>query len=161
MVHLRLLFQQLRMESGNPVGAMRADNAKIGHVNAFFPILVRFFHNWHSPHSVKIAGMLLCHWLNFSLLLGLFNINFYIHKSLIDQIDDLQMAGQQMFQHAHRPSFQRLGKECVIGVGECSNTNVPCLLETQSLHVDKQSNQFGNADWGMRVIQLDGNLQNH
>lgn len=78
---------------------------------------------------------------------------------MIDQIDDLQMAGQQMFQHAHRPSFQCLRKECVIGVGECSNANVPCLLKTQSLHINQQSNQFGNANRWMSVIQLDGNLK--
>ncbi len=73
----------------------------------------------------------------------------------IDAVDDLQMARQDALEQMHRPGFQRLGQECVVGVGERAHGDFPGIAPRQAVHVDEQPHQFGNRDARMRVVELD------
>ena len=51
----------------------------------------------------------------------------YLQVDLVDVVDDLQVSGQEHLQQLHRPALQRLGQHRVVGVGERTLGDVPCL----------------------------------
>ena len=76
----------------------------------------------------------------------------------VDEIDDLHMARQQPLHQRHRPGFERLGQQRMIGVGESRLRDAPGLFPFDAMHVDEKPHQFGDADRRMRVVELDRDL---
>lgn len=48
---------------------------------------------------------------------------------LVDLIDDLQVARQEILEQVDRPTLQSLWKDGVVSVGASTHGNVPCLQD--------------------------------
>ncbi len=73
----------------------------------------------------------------------------------VDAVDDLHMARQQPLHQRHRPGFQRLGQQRMIGVGNRAARDGPCFLPGDAVLVHQKAHQLSHRDGGMRVVQLD------
>jgi len=60
-------------------------------------------------------------------------MNEYLHEVVVDEVDDLQMSGQNLLKHVSWPAFQSLWKDGVIGVGAATGSDVPGLERTGRL----------------------------
>jgi len=68
------------------------------------------------------------------------------------------MARQQALEQRHRPAFQRLGQQRVVGVGECAAGDVPGGIEIDLVNVGQQPHQLGHRHRRMGVVELDRRL---
>jgi len=53
----------------------------------------------------------------------------YLHEVVVDQVDDLQMPGQDVAQHVGWPTLKGLRQDGVVGVGAAASRDVPSLQE--------------------------------
>ncbi len=60
----------------------------------------------------------------------------------VDFVDDLQVARQNMLEHADRPALQGLGQEGVVGVGEGLGADLPGFVPAQMLQVHQDAHQL-------------------
>ncbi len=74
---------------------------------------------------------------------------------LVDAIDDLEVARQEAFEELHRPGFQRLRQQRVIGVAEHLAADIPGRGPGHVVLVHEQAHELGNRQRRMRVVQLD------
>ena len=56
-----------------------------------------------------------------------------VEKTVIDLVDDLQVARQHALEEAHRPGLQRLGQQRVVGVAEHADGDVPGPVPVQAV----------------------------
>ena len=77
----------------------------------------------------------------------------------IDLIDNLQVSGQHVLEHLHRPSLQGLRKEGVVSVGKCLGADAPGFVPTEFLLVHEDVHEFRDRHGWMSVIKLDRHLQ--
>ena len=63
----------------------------------------------------------------------------------IDEIDDLHVARQQPLHQRHRPGFERLRQQRMVGVGEGRLSDRPGLVPFDTVEVDENAHQFGDA----------------
>lgn len=56
---------------------------------------------------------------------------------MVDQVDDLKVAGEDLLQHGHWPPLQSLGEDRVVGVGERLHRDSPGFVPRESLNVHK------------------------
>ena len=77
---------------------------------------------------------------------------------IIDGIDDLQVPRQQALEQFHRPAFQRLGQQRVVGVGNHLLRGGPGLFPMQAMDIDQQAHQFRHGDGRMGVVDLHRHL---
>ena len=130
---------QLGVERRHAVDAMRAEEGEM-------------------PHAKIATAMLVDQRERRELIVGRALLADEFEMAPIDRVDDLHMPRQQPLEERHRPGFQRLGKQRVVGVGECADGDVPGLVPFKSAHVDQHAHQLGDGDRGMRVVQLDRGL---
>jgi len=76
----------------------------------------------------------------------------------IDRIDQLHMARQQPLEQWHRPAFQRLGQQGVVGIGEGAPGDIPGGVEVETMDVAQQAHQFCDRNGRVSVVELDGHL---
>jgi hypothetical protein len=73
----------------------------------------------------------------------------------IDQVDDLQMARQHPLEQRHRPAFERLGQQRVVGVPAGIDGDLPRLVPRHIVEIDEDAHQLGDGDARMGVVELD------
>ena len=78
-----------------------------------------------------------------------------VQVTTVDLVDDLQVARDQYLEQLDRPALQRLGKQRVIGVGQCANGKSPGLIPRQARLIQQQAHQLGDRQRRMRVVHLD------
>lgn len=69
-------------------------------------------------------------------------VQSYVQVSLVDLVDDQKMSRQQLLKQEHRPTFQRLWENRVVGVGACLTGDVPRLNTHTHTHT------FNTVLWG-------------
>ena len=99
------------MQRGNPVDAVRPEKRQVAHAHA---AAVVFLDQRHRAQQAKIVDVLGAQRID---MLG------------VDQVDDLQMPGQQAFHQRHRPGLQGLRQQGVVGIGGGRHGQA-CLLYT-------------------------------
>ena len=82
----------------------------------------------------------------------------HLEVTRVDFIHDLQVAGEEVLDHCHCPSFQGLGQERVVGVGKGLGAGVPRLGPVQLFHIQQQPHQLWDGQCRVGVVQLDGAL---
>ena len=92
--------QQLGVNGGHAVGAVRADDRQIGHAD--LP-LGAFLDQADALDASLVAGEA---------------APDVIEQAPVDLVDDLQVARQHHLEPRQRPFLQRLGQQRVVGVGE-------------------------------------------
>ena len=88
------------MNGGNAIRAVRADDREIRHTHL---ALRAFLENAHSLDALAVTREARLH--------------IPAHTA-VDLLDDFQMARQHSLKPEHRPSFQRLRQQRMIGVSE-------------------------------------------
>ena len=79
-----------------------------------------------------------------------------VEMQLVDLVDDLHVARQQPLHQRHRPAFQRLRQQRVIGVGDGVGGDLPGLGPRQAVFIHQQPHQLRDDDRRVGVIELDG-----
>ena len=54
----------------------------------------------------------------------------YLHKVVIDEVDDLHVPGQDFLEHVSVPTFQGLRENRVVRVSTAPSRDVPSLSKT-------------------------------
>lgn len=101
--------QKLRMNRRYAVGAMGADDRKMCHADFALWRVIDQAHAAQPRIVTRIEAA---------------NI---IEKSTIDLVDDLQMPGDEQLEQLNWPALQGLGKQCVVGVSQRAQRQVPGL----------------------------------
>ena len=76
----------------------------------------------------------------------------------VDLVNDLEMPGEDVIQHGHRPPLQGLREEGVVCVGEGLSADVPGLGPSQVLLVQKDPHQLWDGEGWVGVVELYGHL---
>ena len=82
----------------------------------------------------------------------------FLAEALVDLFNDHVHARQRQREELFVPGLQRLGQDGVVGVGHRVHHRVPCVLPRIVVVIQQNAHQFGNAERGMRVVDVDGNL---
>ena len=124
----------------NAVDAVAAGDRKMRHAHRFGAV---FFDQRHAAQPVHVTGMAM---------------HDIAQHALIDLIDDLKVARQQSFHHAHRPELQRLRQKRVVSEGTGLDGDVPGAVPIEPVDIHKKAHQFGYRQHRVGVIQLNGNF---
>ncbi|MCY1417622.1 hypothetical protein D9M71_331620 [compost metagenome] len=73
----------------------------------------------------------------------------------VDQVNDLHVPRQHAFHQADRPGFQRFGQQCVVGVGQRIDGDLPRGIPRHVINVDQLPHQFSHGNRGVSVVELD------
>src|SRR3974390_1159304 len=124
--NLRQLFdrrraKKLRMNCGNAVGAVQTENGEIRHTNLEDR---PFLDQAHTCNKILVSRESFPH---------------VIEEAPIDLVDDLEEPGRHDAKPLDRPSFECLGKQCVVGVGGRFLGNVPSLIPTETGFVEQDA----------------------
>lgn len=124
-MHSHALLHDFRVNVSHTVDGVRSEHAQMGHVDA---LRLTLLNEGHPPQSVHIARELRrdrltdaahkyfkrCVWtLKSPVARGVRDwtqkrVQSYVQVSLVDVVDDQKMPRQQLLEHEHRPTFQRL-----------------------------------------------------
>ena len=134
------VFEQLRVEGGDAVYAETPDHGQIRHAHHLWRALLYYRERLL---LAEVAGV------------------FFRHApqpARVDFVYDLQVAGQELFEERHRPLFERLRQEGVVGVGEDLFAHGPRLVPRQPVDVHHKPHELRNRYRRMRVVELDYRL---
>ena len=132
------LLQQIRVQSRDAVDVVAADRGQMRHADVAFAAFV----NQRQPrHAGVVAGKPDAH---------------FVQETAVDFVNDFQMPRQQRAEERHRPLFQRLGQQRVVGVGKGVARDVPGGVPVQRVLVHQQAHQLGDGQRRMRVVELHG-----
>lgn len=53
----------------------------------------------------------------------------HLKMTVVDFVNDLQVTGQDRFQHAYWPPLQSFGKNRMVRVGASADSNIPSLVD--------------------------------
>ena len=125
------------MQPGHAVDAVRADDRQRRHLHA---PLAQFLDERDASHQLFFARKMRAH---------------VLQEARIDLVDDLQMTRQPVLEHAHRPGFECLGQQRVVGVAHRPLTLDHRRVPVHAVLVDEQAQQFRHRQCRMRVVQVD------
>ena len=127
----RRLAQQLGVDRGDAVGAVRADDRQVGHADLALaaPSSIRLIRSMRPSSPGKRCAHV-------------------VEEAAVDLVDDLQVARQQHLEPAQRPFFQRLGQQRVVGVGQGSLREVPGLVPAELASSSRMRISSGTASAG-------------
>jgi len=108
--------EDLGVDGSNTVNLVAADNGEIGHADALGESL---FDDRH-------AGDLLVVEATTSVLVDL--SASHVEEGEVDVVDDLEVAGKEVFEHSDRPGLEGLREDGVVSVGECAAADIESLF---------------------------------
>lgn len=76
----------------------------------------------------------------------------------VDFVNDLQVAREDMLEHAHWPALQGFREEGVVGISEGPGADVPRFVPTEMFLVHEETHQLRDGHGWVSVIQLDSSL---
>jgi len=133
-------FQDLGMQAGDTVDRVAADNGQVGHPDL---LLRALFYERDALHPLRIVGEAPLH---------------VVQELRVDAEDDLEVEREHLSRPPDRPCLERLRQNGVIGVGECADRDVPRRVPVKAFVAGKQTQQFGNGERRVGVVQLYGDL---
>lgn len=136
----QIILDDLGVNARHSIDGVGADDGEVGHVHALVSI---FLNERHATHAVSISGPTLGHG---------------IQVVVVDLVDDLHVAGQDVLHEGDRPTLQGLGEHGVVGVGAGLHGKVPGLVPAESLHVHQNPHKLSHGQGRMGVIELDSHL---
>ena len=132
--------QQPRVNRGDPVRAVRADDRQVRHPNLVFRTLLDQTEAGNALLVARIASP------------GI------VEKAPIDFENDLQMSRQQLLKVVERPSFESLGQQRVVGVGQSPSCQIPGLVPTEARIIEQDPHQLRYRQCRVRIVELDRDL---
>ena len=129
-------FEQLRMQRGHSIGAVRTDDREIRHADL---TAGTFLDQAHATDARFIAGKP--------------DANI-VEEAPVDFVNDFQIARQHVFKPRHGPFLQRLGQQRVVRVGERSLCDCPGVVPAELCLVEQYSHQLRHGQRRMCVVEL-------
>ena len=137
-------LEQLGVQGGDPIDAVRTDHRQVGHADALAvrgPVpVVDQRHAREARIVERVAALHLA------------------EETPVDLVDDGEVARQQALEQLHRPGLQRLRQQRVVGVAEGRLRHLPGLVPGDGVLVDQDAQQLGDGDGGVGIVELDGDL---
>ena len=133
-------LHQLGVERRDAVHLVRADEGELAHANAPAVMLVDERQRGEEPG------------------IGIQHLARLLQEAGVDLVDDLHVARQEPLHQPHRPAFERLGKEGVVGVADGAAGDRPGGVPRDAVEVDENAHQLGDRDRGMGIVELDRHL---
>ena len=130
------LLEQIGMQFCHTVHRKTADDGQIGHAHGLAVVLID---DGHAPPAVAVARPVYGH---------------FLEEAGIDLVNDFQQAGQQALEQMHRPAFQGLGQQRVVGIGHGIAGDFPGRLPLHFLFVHQQAHEFGHGNGRVGVVEL-------
>ena len=125
------LYENIRVELGNSVDIMRADNAKVSHTH------LTVADNAHRGNSVPVARE---------------SVPRVLTEALVYLLDDRIYSRETELEEILVPLLKRLGHYGVVGVGAYLYYHIPRSLPRDEVIVDEYSHKFGDAECGVSVV---------
>mmetsp|Transcript_11818 Transcript_11818/g.26011 ORF Transcript_11818/g.26011 Transcript_11818/m.26011 type:complete len:226 (-) Transcript_11818:1085-1762(-) len=141
LVELRegLLLNDLRVDGSHAIDLVGADHRQMPHADLLH---VTLLHDAQSGDDGAVP----------------IPLQELLDPMPIDMINNLQVPRQHALQHLHRPLFQGLWHDRVVGVVQALPGEVPCFVPVQLLNIHQQSHHLGHCDGGMGVVHLHRHL---
>ncbi|MCY1399398.1 hypothetical protein D9M71_144520 [compost metagenome] len=131
------LAHQLGVQRRHAVHRMRAEERQRAHAHAPAVVLLDQRHRAQQAEVVDVLGAQ------------------RVDVVGVDQVDDLHVPRQQALHQRHRPAFQRLGEQRVVGVGQGRHGQRPGRVPFHAVDVHQQAHQLGHGDRRVGVVELD------
>ena len=125
---------QLRMQGRHAVDAVRCDHRQCGHAHMAD---AAFIDQRNAFGQLFIVREACAH-------IG--------QETVVDVVDDFQMARQQRLHQGHRPGFQRFRHQGVIGVGHRFAGDPPGVVPFHAVLVHQQAHQLRRCQCRMGVV---------
>ena len=77
---------------------------------------------------------------------------------LVDALDDLDVAGEELLHELEGPLLESLGHDGVVGVRHSLGGERPRLVPVHALDVDEDAHELGGGEGRVGVVHLDGDL---
>ena len=132
--------QQLGVDRGDAVGAVRAHDGEMRHAHVLLGTLLD---QAHALDALLVAREARAH---------------VVEQAPVDLVDDLELPRQQQLEPRDRPLLERLGQQRVVRVGERAPREVPGLVPAELRLVEQDAHQLGHRERRVRVVQLDRDL---
>ena len=136
----KTLLQDLRVQGGDAVDRVAADDGEVGHADPLLPpsSMSDMRRSRSASPGKRLATSL--------------------RKRSVDLVDDLEVARQDPAEQVHRPPFQRLGHDRVVRVAECTHGRSPRPSQPTPLIIEQDPHQFGDRQRRVGVVELDRHL---
>ena len=131
------VLDDLRVQLGNAVDAVRCHNAQGSHVDLVV------LDNGHPCGSCAVAAVAL---------------HQTCAVAVVDLHDDLEDSRHDLFYQVYIPLFQCLSHYGVVGISEGVGDDVPCTIPGIAAVVQQDTHQFRNCQSRVGVVDVDGNL---
>mmetsp|Transcript_1099 Transcript_1099/g.3058 ORF Transcript_1099/g.3058 Transcript_1099/m.3058 type:complete len:928 (+) Transcript_1099:706-3489(+) len=138
-----LVLHDLRVDGGHAVDVRAAHHGQVRHVDQ--PLVLVPGVGVDDGHGLHLGGVL---------GVGLEPLG----PAVVDDLNDLHVAGQHLAHDLDGPLLQRLGHDGVVGVVEALGDDAPRVVPGQALHVHQQAGQLRHRNGGVRVVQLEARL---
>src|SRR5262245_47057534 len=107
--------QQVGVDLGDPVRAVRSYDGKMCHAYLAYWVLLDEAHALHTVRIERVTG------------------SHVVEEAPIDLVDDFEMPWDQHFEEIDRPSLECLRQQCMVGVRQCAHGQVPCVIPPELL----------------------------
>ncbi len=131
-----VILDDLRVELGNSVYAVRSRHAEICHMN--FALL----NDGHFSHLIAVAR----------------SAHKLFAVTAVDLTDDLVNSRQNSADKVLVPLFKSLGHYRVVGVGEGAGDDMPSLIPAVAALVKEYSHKLGDSERRVSIVYVDSDL---
>ena len=144
--HLRIVFveimqrrclQNIGMNLGHAVDAVTADNGQACHMHH------AIFEDGHGLYLGIVVRIAVAH---------------IFEMTAVDFLDNHVDARQKFLEHIHRPGFECLRHDGMVGVGDGILGDSPSFAPFQTVFINQDAHEFRNGYSRMRIVDMDGNL---
>ena len=133
-------LEKLRVQLGDAVDRVRADDREVRHTNARLGPL---FDDGEAPRLVVILRE---------------SVHDLAQEAPVDLVDDLEVTGQEPREDGDRPALECFGQEGVVRVPERGDRLLPRRRPGHPFVVDEHAHQLRDPDGRVGIVQLDRDL---
>ena len=134
------VLQQLGVNGGDAVGAVRADDGQVRHA--------------HLPHRRLLDQ---AHALRRGLVAGIARLHV-VEEAAVDLVDDLQMARQQQLEQPTGHFSSASGSSVWLVYASVRTVRSQASSQPRPASSSEDAHQFGDGQRRVRVVELDGDL---
>ena len=133
----RRILEDLRMDFGDTVDAVAAEDGQMGHVDLSI------------PEDGDVAGP--------RFIAGIEAADFF-EPAVVDFFDDEVNARQQFLEHGDGPFFHGFRQNRVVRIGHGADGDVPGRIPGHAFFIHEDAHQFRNDQGRMGVVDVDGHI---
>ena len=133
----RRILEDLRMDFGDAVDAVAAEDGQMSHVDLAI------------PEDGDVAG---------SRFIARIEAADFFEPAVVDFFDDEVNARQQFLEHGDGPFFHSFRQDGVVRIGHGADGDVPGRIPRYAFFVHEDAHQFRDDQGRMGVVDVDGHI---